>query len=123
MGVLIMTIDKSSRKFLDNLIGSTPNFASGIYTYDHIQKAFRYNKSEMHRIISQQVKNGMLEYAAQDESDDSDFGVVLAQNGLKYKELQRLELLERWKERIIGYIFAVFSGLLIAYITYAFGWR
>lgn len=40
----------------------------------------------------------------------------LTHEGIHYKELKQLESLERWKERLLGFVFGVLSTLVTSFI-------
>lgn len=109
-----MFIDKDSRTMLDNLISGEPDYPRGAYSYSYICEAFNMDEDEMFRIVKGLVANNLAEYAYWNTSaGEVDMGVVLTQSGRAYKELKKLETLERWKERAWGF----FSGIVVGVIT------
>ena len=114
-----MKIDKESRKMLDNLIGGTPDYPRKVFSYPHICEAFQIDEEDMFRIIKSLERRALVEYASWGGGDD--MGILLTQEGKSYKELARLDAIERWGERLWGFIFgaslAVLTWFVIGLLT------
>ena len=103
-----MILDKESKDMLDLLLTSKPDSPRNSFSYDYICEISS---------IKNLVKNGFAEYAYRvSSSGQKDAGIALTQVGLKYKEINRLERRERWKERIAGFCFGVASSVIAAII-------
>ena len=96
-----MRIDKESRKFLDRLIALEPDYARGVYTYQHMTDSLSVDEVDMFRIIKNLENKLLVEYATM---NGVDFGVALTQDGKTHKELRRLDARERWLERLWGFL-------------------
>lgn len=108
-----MILDKESKDMLDLLLTSKPDSPRNSFSYDYICEISGIPDDDMFPIIKNLVKNGFAEYAYRvSSSGRKDAGIALTQVGLKYKEINRLERKERWKERAFGF----FSGILITVI-------
>ena len=97
-----MKLDKESRNFLDKLIASESDFSMGVFTYEHIVDTFKMDEADMYRVVRGLKDRGLLDVATW--NGDIDFGVILSQKGKTYKELNRLDARERWRERLWGFI-------------------
>lgn len=104
---------------LDNLISGTPDYPRGTYSYDHICEAFKIDEDDMFRIVKGLEEKKLVEYARW--SSGPSMGVALTQAGKTYKELRFLAARERWKERLLGFLFGVASSVLIAFIVSRLG--
>ena len=105
-----MLIDKDTRKLLKLLNNSEPDFSRGIFSFEHILEISKMDEAKLSPIVKELEKQGLAEYAAY--SSGMKIGIALTQRGKKYKELQRLESRERWKERIIGFVSGVLATVL-----------
>ena len=104
---------------LDNLISGTPDYPRGTFSYGHICEAFKIGEDDMFRIVKGLEEKKLVEYARW--SKGPSMGVALTQAGKAYKELRSLEARERWKERLLGFLFGVASSVLIAFIVSRLG--
>ena len=102
-----MFIDSESSEFLDCLISGRPDYGRGVFSYDYLSELLGMADDDVIRICKALAKQGLVEFARY--STGADMGVALTQKGKTYKELQRLETKERWKERLYGFV----SGVLI----------
>ena len=112
-----MILDKESKDMLDLLLTSKPDSPRNSFSYDYICEISGIPEDDMFPIIKNLVKTGFAEYAYRvSSSGRKDAGIALTQVGLKYKEINRLERRERWKERIAGFCFGVASSVIAAII-------
>ena len=109
-----MILDRESKTMLDNLISGEPDYARGTFSYEYICEQFHMDSDDVLRIAKELEKKGLVEYARW--SSGPSMGVLLTQAGKAYREINRLESKERWKERIIGFTFGVLSAVSIAVI-------
>lgn len=107
-----MIIDKASKSMIELLNTSEPDWPRGVFSFDHICRISGLNEDDMFPIVKGLVRQGLAEYAT--FNGDRNMGIALTQSGKSYKELQRLEARERWRERLYGFISGIISGLLIA---------
>ena len=114
-----MFLDKESKAMLDRLIAGTPDYPRGTYSYDYICETFSIDEDDMFRIVKGLEEKKLVEYVRWKSGPS--MGVAITQAGKAYKELRRLEAIERWKERIVGFLAGVASAVLVAFIISRLG--
>lgn len=98
-----MLVDKQTRDALDKILSSKPDSPRKSYSYRHLCEVLDLDEDDMFPVIKNLVEKGLAEYAyAVSGQKRRDVGIALKQGGLKYKELCRLERVQRWKERFVG---------------------
>lgn len=109
-----MLIDKESREMLDLLIVSEPDCPRRSFSYDRICELSGLDEERMFPVVNGLVEKGLAEPAYRVSSAGRRAaGIALTQSGIKYRELRRLERVERWKERAYGFI----SGVLLTALS------
>ena len=117
-----MLIDKESRKALDKILAAEPDSPRKSYTYPYLCEILGLDEDDMFPVVKNLVEKGLAEYAyAVSKSGRRDVGIALKQDGLKYKELRRLERGLRWKERAYGFLSGVALTVLTAFILQRLG--
>ena len=112
-----MIIDRKTKELLDLLISSTPDKPRNSFSYDWICELSGLDEAEMFVCVKQLVKLELAEYAYRSTtSSRKDVGIALTQSGLRYKEIGKLERLERWKERLAGFIIGILTSVIGAVI-------
>ena len=107
-------LDKQSKMVLDSIIANESQYERYFLLKD---KPLDISDDEMERILCGLAAGG---YVTLDEINGCIYGAHLTQKGFCYKEYQRLESVERWKERIVSFILGVVSGVLIGWLTKMF---
>ena len=107
-------LDKQSKMVLDSIIANESQYERYFLQKD---KPLDISDDEMERILCCLAAGG---YVTLDDINGCIYGAHLTQKGFCYKEYQRLESVERWKERIVSFILGVASGVLIGWLTKMF---
>lgn len=109
-----MLIDKESREMLDLLLVSEPDCPHRAFSYDRICELSGLDEERMFPVVKGLVEKGLAEPAYRVSSAGRRAaGIALTQSGIKYRELCRLERVERWKERAYGFV----SGMLLTLLS------
>lgn len=109
-----MFVDSDSRGMLDLLLVSEPDCPRRSFSYDRICELSGLDDDKMFPIVKGLVERGLAEHAYRvSPAGRRDVGIALTQSGIKYRELQRLERAERWKERAYGF----FSGMALTILS------
>lgn len=112
-----MILDRQSKSALDRLLDAKPDRPRKSYSYDYVCEVLGLSADDIFPILKKLVSDGLAEYAyTVTKSGKKDVGIALTQNGLKYKEIGRLERRERWKERMFGFAFGVFTSVISSII-------
>lgn len=99
-----MLVDKQTRNALDRIMSCQPDRPRKSYTYQYLCEILDLDEDDMFPIIKNLVDKGLAEYAyVVGRQGRRDIGIALKQDGLKHKELCRLERIQRWKERVCGF--------------------
>ena len=102
-GSVLILLDKETRHALDSISAAQPDCPRNSYSYPYLCEILALDENDMFPVVKNLVVKGLAEYAyAVSSQNRRDVGIALKQDGLKYKELNRLERRERWKERFIG---------------------
>lgn len=98
-----MLVDKQTRDALDKILLSEPDSPRKSYSYQRLCEILDLDEDDMFPVVKNLVDKGLAEYAyAVSGEKRRDVGIALKQDGLKHKELCRLERVQRWKERFVG---------------------
>ena len=98
-----MLLDKETKRVLDTIMAAQPDNPRNSYSYPYLCEVLALDEDDMFPVVKNLVEKGLAEYAyVVSGQKRRDVGIALKQDGLKYKELNRLERRERWKERFIG---------------------
>lgn len=112
-----MLIDRKLKPVLDLLIKSTPDRPMGAFSYDKICELSGMDQDEVFALTEKLISGGLAQYAyAVSREKRYAVGIALTYDGRKYKELGRLERIERWKERALGFISGVLATVLSSLI-------
>ena len=104
-------LDKQSKLVLDSIIANESQYERYFLQKD---KPLDISDDEMERILCGLAAGG---YVTLDDINGCIYGAHLTQKGFCYKEYQRLERADRWKERAYGFV----SGAIIASIPWLLG--
>lgn len=126
-----MILDKQSRAMLDLMIQSDPDDDDNhSFSYPYLQELSNWSDDEVSSVVNGLVAKGLaghiqykkesfLGYAV--EPIQGSKGVFLTQDGRKYRELIHLEQIERWKERLFGFVsgvlVTVFGGVMLSLLA------
>ena len=117
-----MLIDKESKKLIKLLRSGNPDGPRDSYSYEQICKISGLDENEMFRIVKNLVDVKCAEYVYRTSRQGRrDYGIALTQRGYRFDEYARLEAVERWKERILGFIMgagATLVGVMVRYLLY-----
>ena len=115
-----MLIDKESKKMLRLLRSNTPDGPYDAFSFGEIQRISGMDEAKTHRITKTLVNLGCAEYARDSSKPNNPArGIALTQVGYKFNEYTRLEAVERWKERLLGFIMgagATLIGVLVRFL-------
>lgn len=105
-----MKLTKNCKAVLDAVIELEPNNNARFYTVDYVLSA----KPELN--MSRATFLGVLETLSEANAikwgDRQHTGFALNEKGKEYKQIDRLEAKERWKERMIGFIVGILLWLV-----------
>ena len=104
-------LDKQSKMVLDSMIADVSRYDRYFLRSDH---PLDIPDDVMEKIFRRLDAGG---YVTLDEISGCIYGVDITWMGICYKEYQRLERADRWKERAYGFI----SGAIIASIPWLLG--
>lgn len=113
-------ITKDLQAFLDTCIAANDQ-PRHVFKYDDFPSDFGIEEDVMHHSVRALRDAGYAEYAYYNiKSGEIDMGFYLLHKGLNYKQYQRLESAERWKERLWGFLIGaaitVLASLLMKWI-------
>ncbi len=125
-----MILDEQSRAMLDLMIQSEPDGCHRSFSFPHLRSLSHWTEEEVSSVISSLVGKGLASYAYTEQECFHDghvsknqeiAGACLTQDGRKYKELMHLERIERWKERLFGFVsgvlVTVFGGVILSLLA------
>lgn len=104
-------LDKQSRLVLDSLIADGSKYDRYFLRTDH---PLDIPDDDMEKILRRLAAGG---YVSLSEVNGCIYGADITWTGICYKEYQHLERVQRWKERVYGFI----SGAVIASIPWLLG--
>ena len=108
-----MKLSKNCKSILDTIISLKPDLAGIYYTVRYIAENF---EGTMEYDEYRGVLDTLAELHAIRWGDEQRTAFSLTERGRAYKEIDRLEARERWKERAFGFAAGVVSSLLVAFI-------
>lgn len=113
-----MKLSKDCKKILDAVILLKPNNGIRFYTNDYV-----LNVSDLGMTPERFLGTlDMLESAkAIIWGDKQHTAFALTERGRSYKEIDRLEAVDRWKERLYGFLFGVLTAVVVDIISRAIG--
>ena len=123
-----MLITAGTKDALDKLISAKSNRSDGGYTFLEIQEIAALDSPTRDRIIKEMIQKNLAEYFYPEYiipggagGKAKPKGIILTQDGFCYKELDHRERIERWKDRLSGFVLgiaaSVVASLIISWIT------
>lgn len=112
-----MKLTKNCKMILDTVIAIEPNSGIRFYTNDYVFRSLPDSSLTEETFVG--LLDELEELKAIKWADAQHTGFSMTGIGLEYKEIDRLEKAERWKERIFGFV----SGILVTVLaTLIIGW-
>ncbi len=102
-------LNRHSKKFLNFLLKSSPDYADRVYTYTFIENNFNEPIESVFATVRYLEKLGYLEIATTSHSG-THFGVVLTETALHYKEFSRILVKEFFFK-------SIFTPILVSAVT------
>lgn len=113
-----MKLSRDCKKVLDTVKNLKPNNGIRFYTNEYV-----FQSSDLG--LTPQEFTGVLDILEEAHAikwgDQQHTAFALTEQGRSYKEIDRLEALDRWKERIYGFICGVLASVVTAFILSRLG--
>lgn len=110
-------LTQNSEILLDILIATEPHMGR-FYLVENLN-------NEVKNIFDLSTLRGILDTLAKQDaiiwSDKERSAFSLTETGKEYKQLRALENIAKWKERAIGFVIGVLTGVSITFITSLLG--
>ena len=115
-----MKLSPDCKKVIEAVKSLEPNNGIRFYTNDYVLRSTNLG-------LSAQDFLGILDTLENAKAiiwgDKQHSGFALTEQGRSYKEIDRLEAIDRWKERIYGFVFGVLTSVAVAFILGKLGLR
>lgn len=109
-----MILSDNTKRLIDALLGYEPDLPNGFYSVTTLQEKLPGISTVM--VLESMANRGLIRWG-----DKQHTAFWLLEEARAYKNIEKLEGKERWKERLIGFVFGiaagVATGLLVAWLT------
>lgn len=104
-----MILTDNMKRLIDTLNTYEPDLSNGFYSVKVLQSKLGFTAQF---VLESLANDGLIRWG-----DKQHTGFWLLERARNYKNIEKLERIERWKERLLGFLFGAVTGVLTCVLT------
>ena len=104
-----MILTDNMKRLIDTLNTYEPDLPNGFYSVKVLQEKLDFTAQF---VLESLANDGLIRWG-----DKHHTGFWLLERARNYKNIEKLERIERWRERLLGFLFGAVTGVLTCVLT------